>query len=85
MATLYVRDMPDKLYQQLRRRAVAEGRSVSQETVQLLRLALGTASVKPDPRFAAWLRAVSRQRSRWAASGRTFPESAALVRADRAR
>jgi len=85
MAILYVRDIPDTLYRQLRKRAVAEGRSVSQEAVQLLRFALRTAGTKPDPRFATWLRQVSRQRSRWAASGRTFPDSTALVRADRAR
>src|SRR5262245_11566947 len=79
MPTLYVRDVPDRLYEQLRRRAAAERRSVSQETVQLLRLALHTAAARPDPRFASWLRTVTRQRSRLASAGRTFPNSAALI------
>ncbi len=43
MATLYVRDVPLDLYEQLKERASAEGRSVAAEAVVLLRRALSTS------------------------------------------
>ncbi len=85
MATLYVRDIPESLYERLKKRAAGEGRSISQEAVRLLRLGLLSTSPKPDPMFAAWLQRVSRQRTRWAAAGRKFPDSTALIREDRGR
>ena len=85
MATLYVRGMPEELYEQLKKRAAQEGRSVSQEAVRLLRLGLLAARPKPDPEFAAWLTRVSEQRARWAAQGRKFPDSVKLVREARRR
>ena len=85
MATLYVRDIPEPLYERLKKRAAAEGRSISQEAVRLLRLGLLSTSPKPDPTFGAWLQRVSRQRTRWAAAGRRFPDSTVLVREDRDR
>ncbi len=85
MATLYVRDMPDELYERLKKRASEEGRSISQETVRLLRLGLLAARPKPDPEFRAWLDWVNQQRERWAKEGRKFPDSATLIREDRDR
>src|SRR5574341_2623587 len=55
VATLYVRDMPNELYERLKKRATEEGRSISQEAVRLLRLALLTDRLKPDPEFKTWL------------------------------
>ena len=83
MATLYVRDMPDKLYEHLKKRAADEGRSISQEAVRLLRLALLTDRPKHDPEFKAWLDRVVEQRERWAREGRKFPDSMTLIREDR--
>jgi plasmid stability protein len=85
MATLYVRDMPNDLYEQLRKRAAEEGRSISQEAVRLLRRALVTARPTPDPEFQAWLDRVREQRERWAREGRKFPDSTTLIREDRDR
>ena len=85
MATLYVRDMPDKLYEHLKKRAADEGRSISQEAVRLLRLALLTSRPKPDPEFRAWLDWVTEQRERWVREGRKFPDSTTLIREDRDR
>jgi plasmid stability protein len=85
MATLYVRDMPDDLYEHLKRRAAEEGRSISQETVRLLRQVLLTGRPKPDPEFKAWLDRVTEQRERWAREGRKFPDSTTLIREDRDR
>ena len=85
MATLYVRDMPKELYEQLRKRAAEEGRSISQEAVRLLRLALVTARPTPDPEFKAWLDEVNEQRERWAREGRKFPDSTTLIHEDRDR
>jgi len=44
MATLHVRNVPDDLYERLRRQAEAEGRSIGAEAVQLLDQQLGGAS-----------------------------------------
>lgn len=85
MATLYVRDMPDELYEHLKNRATEEGRSISQEAVRLLRLALFTDRPKPDLEFKAWLDRVTEQRERWAKEGRKFPDSTTLIREDRDR
>jgi plasmid stability protein len=40
MATLYVRDVPSELYEQLRREAASARRSLSAETIELLRVGL---------------------------------------------
>jgi len=85
MATLYVHDMPDELYEQLKKRATQEGRSISQEAVRLLRLALLTDRPKSDLEFKAWLDWVTEQRERWAKEGRKFPDSTTLIREDRDR
>lgn len=85
MATLYVRDMPVELYEHLRKRAAEEGRSISQEAVRLLRLALLTRQPRPDPEFKAWFDWVNQQRERWAKEGRKFPDSTTLIREDRER
>ena len=40
VATLYARDVPDDLYEALRRRAAERGSSIAAESVRLLRRAL---------------------------------------------
>jgi hypothetical protein len=51
MATLHVRNVPDDLYELLRDRAAANGRSIGAETCQLLyeRLVAGTGRPRPFP------------------------------------
>ena len=85
METLYVRDLPEELYEQLKKRAAEEGRSINQEAIRLLRLGLLAARPRPDPEFRAWLDWVSEQRERWAREGRKFPDSTTLIREDRNR
>ena len=85
MATLYVRDIPESLYDQLKKRAAGEGRSISQEAVRVLRLGLLAARTGPNRELAAWLQETRRQRLRWTKAGRTFPDSVALMREDRQR
>jgi plasmid stability protein len=80
MATLYVRDVPDDLYQRLRARARSEGRSVTAETIVLLRRALGS----PVPSQRELLeRIAARPPVDPAAVG--APTSTELLREDRAR
>jgi hypothetical protein len=47
MATLHVRNVPDELYELLRERAVANGRSIGAETCQLLYERLVAAAGRP--------------------------------------
>lgn len=44
MATLYVRDVPSELYERLRREAASARRSLSAETIELLRRSLAPRS-----------------------------------------
>ncbi len=44
MATLYVRDVPSELYERLREEAAAARRSLSAETIELLRRGLSARS-----------------------------------------
>jgi antitoxin FitA len=44
MATLYVRDVPSELYERLRQEAKTSRRSLSAETIELLRRSLSTGS-----------------------------------------
>jgi hypothetical protein len=47
MATLHVRNVPDQLYEQLRDRATANGRSMGAEVVVLLENELGITGIRP--------------------------------------
>ena len=80
MSTLHVRNVPDDLYQEVRQRAVAQGRSLSAEVVQLLAWAIAETDHSP----AATLAAIrSRRLYRPTAAG--APESTGLLREDRGR
>jgi plasmid stability protein len=46
MATLHVRNVPDELYERLRRRAREDGRSINAEAIELLRPALADRAGK---------------------------------------
>jgi len=60
MATLHVRNVPDDLYEALRRQADREGRSIRAETIAILRRAVPAAF---DPE--AFLAEVDASIERW--------------------
>jgi plasmid stability protein len=80
MPILHVRNVPESLYGQLRRRAAGQGRSVSAEVISLLEQALE----EPERDQGEILASLRRRRSfRPADVG--APDSASLLREDRAR
>lgn len=80
MPTLHVRNVPAELYAQLQQRALAQGRSLSAEVIQLLTWAVAERDRSPGATLAA-IR--SRRTYRPAAVG--APDSLSLLREDRGR
>jgi antitoxin FitA len=78
MATLLIPDVEESILARLRDRAVTNGRSAEAEAKAILECQLQAAPT------AAWER-VNQFRGQLAASGRTFSDSAELVREDRER
>ncbi|MBA3421764.1 MAG: hypothetical protein H0U12_07715 [Thermoleophilaceae bacterium] len=81
MATLYVHDVPDDLYERLRREARDSRRSISAEAVEILRRAL------PSPGGASledFLETADRMRARHRLPAGA-PTAAELIRGDRDR
>ena len=60
MATLHVRNVPDDVYEALRKRAELEGRSISAATIAILRRSLPAAF---DPE--AFLAQIEADKKRW--------------------
>ena len=60
MATLNIKDFPDKLYRRLRKRALAQHRSIAQEVTHVLSEALEA----PEPLSILELRGLGKER--WA-------------------
>ena len=56
MSTLTIRDIPADVLERLRRRATEERRSLNQEAIHLLDLALRTEMFSPAAQVEAWLR-----------------------------
>jgi antitoxin FitA len=82
MATLYVENVPEELYESLRTRARSNRRSISAETLSLLEQALPTAS--EVRRRAAFYQRIQKLRSR-TTIGRPGPSAEELLREDRER
>ena len=80
MATLHVRNVPDDLYERIRRRAAEENRSLGAEVVSLLERVLPEQAYCP----AALDRIIRRRRQLERTVGR-FPCGVDLLREDRAR
>ncbi len=80
MPILHVRNVPEELYERLRRRAQAQRRSLSAEVITLLSWALEEAERSPESTLAAIRR---RRFFRPAEVG--APESTVLLREDRER
>ena len=81
MPSLQVRDLPHDVYVRLQERAGAEHRSIAQETVVLLRIALGLSESKKAERRAF----IERARRREPQAADTLPSSGQLIREDRER
>jgi plasmid stability protein len=83
MATLYVENVPDELYEALRARARQNRNSMAAEVVALLRENVPTeAELSARQNFA---RKMSRFRSQKSSSPRGFPSAEEMIREDRER
>jgi plasmid stability protein len=83
MATLYVENIPDDLYEALRSRAKARRRSIAAEVLALLEENVPTARELRSRH--EWVRKLARLRKRDAGSDRTFPSAEEMIREDRER
>ncbi len=52
MATVTIKDLPERLHRRLKSRAVAHGRSLNREIIACLEAAAGAARVDPDAYLA---------------------------------
>jgi len=83
MATLYVENIPDDLYEALRSRAKARRRSIAAEVLALLEENVPTARELRSRH--EWVRKLARLRKQHAGSGRPFPSAEEMIREDRKR
>jgi plasmid stability protein len=83
MATLYVENIPDDLYEALRSRAKARRRSIAAEVLAMLEENVPTARELKSRH--EWVRKLARLRKRHAGSGRAFPSAEEMIREDRER
>lgn len=83
MATLYVENVPDDLYEALRNRAKARHRSIAAEVLALLEQNVPTAQELKARQ--ALVQKILRAREKEKSSGRVFPSAEEMVREDRER
>jgi len=83
MATLYVENVPDDLYEALRARAKSRRRSIAAEVLALLEENVPTAKELQARRD--WVRKLAALRERQAETGRKFPSAEEMIREDRER
>lgn len=81
MPLLQVRDVPEDLYERLSRVAEQDNRSITQETIVLLREALNYK----ESRISRRKRILSEIRKDAITDSNTFPDPAVLIREDRER
>ena len=80
MAILHVRNVPDDLYERVRMRAEAEGRSMSAEVISLIARALDEPTRSPGDVISS-----IRRRRHFRPADVGAPDSISLLRADRER
>ncbi len=80
MPTLHVRNVPDDLYDKIRKQAAAQNRSISAEVIVLLQRALLQSEREQDEVLAG-----IRRRRFFRPADAGAPDSLALLREDRAR
>jgi plasmid stability protein len=83
MATLYVENIPNELYEALRSQAKARRHSIAAEVLALLQQNVPTA--KERKARHEWVRKLGRLRKQQIISGRAFPSSEEMIRQDRER
>lgn len=83
MATLYVENVPDELYEALRSQAKSRRRSIAAEVLALLEENVPTA--KELKSRHEWVRKLARLRRQEPGSGRAFPSAEEMIREDRER
>jgi plasmid stability protein len=83
MATLYVENVPDDLYEALRKRARGNRKSIAAEVLQLLEQFVPTEQELKSRR--AFVRRLERLRSKPSPSSGPFPSAEEMVREDRSR
>lgn len=83
MATLYVENVPDDLYEALRSRAKARRSSIAAEVLALLKENVPTAQALKERH--EWVRKLERLRRQQTGSGRKFPSTEEMIREDRER
>jgi plasmid stability protein len=80
MAILHVRNVPDELYERIRRQAQAQNRSIGAEVIVLLQRALAETDRTQDEVLTS-----IRRRRFFSPLEAGAPDSATLLREDRAR
>ena len=83
MATLYVEDVPQELYEALRRRARERHRSIAAEVLSLLEENIPTSKELEMRR--SLLQKLEKMQSSRTALGKTFPPTEEMQREDRGR
>jgi plasmid stability protein len=83
MATLYVENIPDELYEALRERARSRRRSIAAEVLALLEENVPTARELKSRH--EWVRKLARLRRQQTPSGCAFPSTEEMIREDRER
>ena len=83
MATLYVENVPDDLYEALRKRARSQRRSIAAEVLSLLELHIPTKKELKARQEA--FRKLQQLRFTRSASDDSFPTSVEMIREDRER
>ena len=83
MATLYVENVPDELYEALRKRARSQKRSIAAEVITLLEQNVPTERELRERR--AWIRRLRKLRDTPSPSPGPFPTTEEMLREDRER
>lgn len=83
MATLYVENVPDELYEALRKRARLQKRSIAAEVITLLEQNVPTERELRERR--AWMRRLQKLRDTPSPSPGPFPSTEEMIREDRER
>jgi len=83
MATLYVENVPDELYEALRKRAKSQRRSIAAEVLELLEQNIPTEAVLKARRKA--FDALAKLRSAASPLPGPFPSTEEMIREDRER
>lgn len=83
MATLYVENVPEDLYEALRSRAKAKRRSIAAEVLALLEENVPTEQELKERH--KWVQKLVRMRKQQSTSRRKFPSTEEMIREDRER